>query len=87
MPINQWIDNDSLEDPGQRTELGIEGLEEPSAMVRGLIEAEANGLSTLWGGDGYGRVVVGGLSQGCAAGVIMALGGGVLWGGWAGLWG
>ncbi|PGH11638.1 hypothetical protein AJ79_04778 [Helicocarpus griseus UAMH5409] len=38
--INQWFDNYSLEDPGQRTELQIDGLCETGAFLRELIERE-----------------------------------------------
>ena len=81
IPIHQWFDNYSLEDPNTRTELQVEGLEETSCFLRGLVDEEArllregntNDASAV--GDGYGRVVIGGLSQGCAAAVFCLLGG------------
>lgn len=81
IPIHQWFDNYSLEDPNTRTELQVEGLEETSCFLRGLVDEEArllregnaNDASAV--GDGYGRVVIGGLSQGCAASVFCLLGG------------
>lgn len=59
----------------------VEGLEESSFFLRGLVDEEArllregneNGASAV--GDGYGRVVIGGLKQGCAASVFCLLGG------------
>ncbi|GAQ05820.1 acyl-protein thioesterase 1 [Aspergillus lentulus] len=76
IPINQWFDNYSLEDPNTRTELQLDGLQESSEFLRKLIDEEAKLLSvdpTV--GDGYSRVVIGGLSQGCAASVFCLLGG------------
>lgn len=81
IPIHQWFDNYSLEDPNTRTELQVEGLEETGFFFHGLVDEEArllregneNGASAV--GGGYGRVVIGGLSQGCAASVFCLLGG------------
>lgn len=71
IPINQWFDNYSLEDPGQRTDLQVEGLCETAAFLRTLIKHEAS----LLGEDGHRRVILGGLSQGCAAAIFTLLGG------------
>ncbi|KAF4306977.1 hypothetical protein GTA08_BOTSDO05949 [Botryosphaeria dothidea] len=60
VPINQWFDNHSLEDPSECQHLQYDGLRETGAFVHGLVEREAAAV-------GAGRVVVGGLSQGCAA--------------------
>lgn len=74
--INQWFDNDSLEDPNARTDMQIDGLQESSEFLRGLIDKEAELLSNDHAvGDGYRRIVIGGLSQGCAASVFCLLGG------------
>lgn len=70
IPINQWYDNYSLEDPNTRTELQIDGLEESTCFLRGLIDEEARLLN-----DEYRRVIIGGLSQGCATSVFCLLGG------------
>ncbi|KAL1990862.1 hypothetical protein VTN49DRAFT_5865 [Thermomyces lanuginosus] len=72
IPINQWFDNHSLEDPGHRTDLQIEGLCQTADFLRGLVEEEAG----ILGVGGYQRVVLGGLSQGCAASIFTLLGGG-----------
>lgn len=69
VPIAQWFDNYSLADPSQRPELQYDGLRETSAFVRHLIDVEAAAL----GEGGRARVVVGGLSQGCAAALVMLL--------------
>ncbi|KAJ5339965.1 Phospholipase/carboxylesterase/thioesterase [Penicillium brevicompactum] len=71
IPINQWYDNYSLVDPGERTELQIEGLQETSEIIRGLIDKEAEVL----GDKAYGKIILLGLSQGCAAGSFTLLGG------------
>ncbi|EAW19605.1 alpha/beta hydrolase [Aspergillus fischeri NRRL 181] len=76
IPINQWFDNYSLKNPNTRTELQIDGLQESSEFLRKLIVEEAKLLSNDPAvGDGYSRVVIGGLSQGCAASVFCLLGG------------
>ena len=69
IPIHQWFDNYSHEDLNTRTELQVEGLEESSFFLRGLVDEEArflregneNGASAV--GDGYGRVVIGGVES------------------------
>ncbi|OGM46192.1 phospholipase/carboxylesterase [Aspergillus bombycis] len=70
IPINQWFDNYSLEDPNTRTDLQVDGLEESIFVLRGLIDEEAR----LLNGE-YSRVIIGGLSQGCATSVLCLLGG------------
>lgn len=71
VPINQWYDNYSLDDPGERTELQIEGLCETAEFLRDLIRKEAH----ILGEGGYRKVILWGLSQGCAAGIFTVLGG------------
>ncbi|KAE8357953.1 Alpha/Beta hydrolase protein [Aspergillus caelatus] len=70
IPINQWFDNYSLEDPNIRTELQVDGLEESTRYLRGLIHEEAR----LLNGE-HRRVIIGGLSQGCATSISCLLGG------------
>ncbi|KAJ7655562.1 putative phospholipase/carboxylesterase [Mycena polygramma] len=65
-PINQWFDNASLEEPSDRQHLQYEGLGETSAFLHGLINQEAQLV-------GIERVVIGGLSQGCAASLHVLL--------------
>ncbi|KAJ5449757.1 Phospholipase/carboxylesterase/thioesterase [Penicillium daleae] len=59
-PINQWFDNYSLEDPGQRTELQIEGLCETAEFIHDF------GRRGLWKGHPVGA---------CAACIFTLLGG------------
>lgn len=66
IPINQWFDNFSLEDPSQRKNLQYDGIRETSEFVTRLIEQEAAVV-------GVERVIVGGLSQGCAAALHVLL--------------
>ncbi|WEW61396.1 hypothetical protein PRK78_006886 [Emydomyces testavorans] len=72
IPVNQWFNFSSLDDPNERTELQIDGLCQTAAFLRKTVEHEA----ALLGTGGYQRVVLGGLSQGCAASVFALLGGG-----------
>ncbi|KAH8434994.1 alpha/beta hydrolase [Aspergillus melleus] len=80
IPIHQWFDNYSLDDPNTQTEIHVEGLEESGRFLRTLVDEEARLLGEYeangpGAGNGYGRVVVGGLSQGCAASVFCLLAG------------
>jgi predicted esterase len=67
--IHQWFDNVSVaEGMGKvREDLQIEGVRETGEYIRGLIEQEVRLV-------GNGKVVLGGLSQGCAAGLCVMLG-------------
>ncbi|KAJ6497462.1 Alpha/Beta hydrolase protein [Mycena sanguinolenta] len=65
-PINQWFDNHSLEEPLKNQDLQYDGLRETSAFVHGLIMQEAQLI-------GVERVILGGLSQGCAAALHVLL--------------
>ncbi|KAK2745909.1 hypothetical protein FQN57_003522 [Myotisia sp. PD_48] len=76
IPINQWFDNYSLEDPGERSELQIDGLCQTGTFLRAMIEREAKEF-VGHRDDGYKRIILGGLSQGCAAGVFSFLAGGL----------
>lgn len=69
VPINQWFDNYSLEDPTERQDLQYEGLQETAEFIGRIVMEEA---ATLVGG--VGSVIVGGLSQGCAMALIVSLG-------------
>ncbi|KAJ5823329.1 Phospholipase/carboxylesterase/thioesterase [Penicillium robsamsonii] len=71
MAINQWFDNYSIEDPGERTDLQVEGLCETAQFIRGLISEEVR----ILGVGGHRKLILWGLSQGCAAGVFTLLGG------------
>ncbi|KAI4170605.1 MAG: hypothetical protein LQ343_004837 [Gyalolechia ehrenbergii] len=64
--INQWFDNWSLQNPNERTELQIEGLRETSAYIHSLLRSAIDQV-------GAENVVLGGLSQGCAAALVSLL--------------
>ena len=64
--INQWFDYWSLAEPTEREELQIEGLRESSAYIHSLLREEIVIV-------GAGNVVLGGLSQGCAASLVALL--------------
>ncbi|KAK2734876.1 hypothetical protein FQN57_001439 [Myotisia sp. PD_48] len=70
--IHQWFDCYSIDDPNERSDLQIEGLCETASSLRNLIDDEAK----LLGDGGYQNIVLGGLSQGCAASAFTLLGGG-----------
>ena len=65
-PIHQWFDYWSLQAPTEREELQIDGLIETSAFVHALIREEIKIV-------GARNVILGGLSQGCAASLISLL--------------
>lgn len=75
VPINQWFDSYSLEDPGQRAELQIEGLCQTGGFLRRLIDREAEAFNDSDRGMRYSRIILGGLSQGCAMGIVAFLAG------------
>src|SRR5436189_5036386 len=64
---NQWFDNWSLDAPTVREELQIDGLRETSAYIHELLRQEIKIVGSA------GNVVLGGLSQGCAASLISHL--------------
>lgn len=64
--INQWFDNGSLQTPDERVDLQIEGLRETSNYIHTILKQEINIV-------GQENVVLGGLSQGCAATLISLL--------------
>jgi predicted esterase len=64
--INQWFDNWKLETPEEQEELQNEGLRETSSYLHGLLRQEV-------GLVGASNVVLGGLSQGCAASLVALL--------------
>ena len=66
--INQWFDYSSLTEPTdeREEELQIEGLRESSAYIHSLLREE---IAIV----GAGNVLLGGLSQGCAASLVALL--------------
>src|SRR3569833_3364476 len=63
----QWFDGWHLTEPTKREELQIVGLQETIPFIHELIRAEAAIVG------GAGNVVLGGLSQGCAAGLLSVM--------------
>ncbi|KAL8882789.1 MAG: hypothetical protein Q9192_007518 [Flavoplaca navasiana] len=64
--ISQWFDNWSLATPNEKTGLQVQGLRESSAYVHSLLK---DAIAHV----GAENVVLGGLSQGCAAALIALL--------------
>lgn len=64
--IHQWFDNWSLQEPNERTGLQVEGLRETSSYIHSLIRQAIDEI-------GARNVILGGLSQGCAATLISLL--------------
>lgn len=64
--MNQWFDNGPLQTPDERVELQIEGLRQTSAYIHALLKQEIEIV-------GQKNVILGGLSQGCAASLISLL--------------
>lgn len=66
IPVNQWFDNWSLEAPEKWEESQHDGLRETSEYIHRLVRGEV-------GLVGAQSVVLGGLSQGCAASLVALL--------------
>ena len=66
MKIRQWFDKWSTEDPEDRRELQIDGLRETTELIHGVLREETKAV-------GIDSIFLGGLSQGCAAGLIALL--------------
>ncbi|OXV09781.1 hypothetical protein Egran_02455 [Elaphomyces granulatus] len=76
--ISQWFDIYSLQDPETMDHVQYEGLRASGEFLRSVVEEEAKVLEAnldLDPGSGKGRIVLGGLSQGCAMGLCVLLGG------------
>ena len=73
--INQWFDIYSLDDPEQRTDLQVEGLCQTGGFLRRLIDREAEAFDDIDDDVRYSRIIIGGLSQGCAMGIFTFLAG------------
>ncbi|KAF3313917.1 hypothetical protein TWF173_005510 [Orbilia oligospora] len=67
IPINQWFDNYSLEDPSMREHLQVDGLRETTEVVHQIIRDEVSS------GISLSNIILGGLSQGCAASIYALL--------------
>ncbi|CAG8981242.1 hypothetical protein HYALB_00003840 [Hymenoscyphus albidus] len=76
--ISQWFDIWDLQNPGERKGLMREGLRESIRQIEGIVEEEA-------GIVGSSKVILGGISQGCAAGIYAVLVTGMRIGGFMGV--
>ncbi|MCJ1460628.1 hypothetical protein MMC28_011010 [Mycoblastus sanguinarius] len=64
--MDEWFDIYSLGDPSQREELQIEGLKDSIVFLHSLIEDEAKLVTPS-------RLIILGISQGCATGLLALL--------------
>lgn len=67
----EWFDIYSLTEPSLEEELQIDGLSESVPFLQKLVEEQAR----LLGPTGHDRIVLGGISQGCAVAVTALLAG------------
>ena len=77
--MDEWFDIYSLTDPSKREELQVEGLRDSIAFLQEVIKKEAAIVRCA------GRVVLLGLSQGCATGLMTLLAGYMKLGAFVGL--
>jgi lysophospholipase II len=72
MRLKEWFDIWSLSDVDEKWEIQLEGLGDSMRYVRDLIDDEASVLEKQ-GKSAKGRIVLGGLSMGCATSVHVLL--------------
>ena len=77
-PMSQWFDMWSVENPSEKNEIQIDGLRESVKEILDLIRTEAVLISP-------DRIILGGISQGCATAIHTLLYGGIRLGGFIGL--
>jgi lysophospholipase II len=77
-PMSQWFDMWSVENPSEKNEIQIDGLRESVQEILALIRTEAVSISP-------DRIILGGISQGCATAIHTLLYGGIRLGGFIGL--
>ena len=77
-PMSQWFDMWSVENPSEKNEIQIDGLRESVKEILDLIRTEAALISP-------DRIILGGISQGCATAIHALLYGGIRLGGFIGL--
>lgn len=75
--LSQWFDIWSVEKPEEKKEMQVEGLKESIEMILSLVREEAELV-------GMERIILGGISQGCATAVMALLVGGIGLGGFVG---
>jgi predicted esterase len=78
--MSQWFDMWSTENPQERKEVQVEGLRESIAFILSIIRKEASLVPPE-------RIVLAGISQGCATAIYALLYGGIQLGGFIGLCG
>jgi lysophospholipase II len=69
--VTEWFDVYSLADPSEEEEIQVEGLRESVAFIHGLIANEGE----ILGHSRRDRIILGGISQGCAVGITALLSG------------
>ncbi|MCJ1407661.1 hypothetical protein MMC19_001732 [Ptychographa xylographoides] len=77
-PMSQWFDMWSVENPSEKDEIQLDGLRESAKEILDLIRTEAVLISP-------DRILLGGISQGCATAIHALLYGGIRLGGFVGL--
>lgn len=76
--MSQWFDMWSVEDPEEQKELQVPGLRESIAFVMDVIHQEAKLVPVE-------RIMLGGISQGCATAIFALMASGAQMGGFIGL--
>jgi len=74
---SQWFDVWDVRDPDEKAELGIPGLQESIKQIVDIIQEEAEMVP-------MDRIILGGLSQGCATAILTLLSSGLNLGGFIG---
>ncbi|KAF2866833.1 Alpha/Beta hydrolase protein [Massariosphaeria phaeospora] len=64
--LTQWFNLSSLSDPSQRQEIQMDGFAESASYIRSIIAHEIETLPP-------GKIILGGLSQGCAMSLLILL--------------
>ncbi|RDW60758.1 hypothetical protein BP6252_12141 [Coleophoma cylindrospora] len=67
--MSQWFDMSSVEKPEERKELQLEGLKENIAAIKDIILSEASQFPTF----SPDRIILAGISQGCATAILALL--------------
>lgn len=76
--ISQWFDVWDIQTPKEKEELMIPGLQESIKQIMDLVEEEAQSVPLE-------RIILGGISQGCATAILTLLSSGMHLGGFIGL--
>ncbi|CAM6002970.1 unnamed protein product [Sphagnum balticum] len=76
--MSQWFDMWSVENPDERQEIQTEGMKESVSCINDIIKNEATIVP-------HDRIILGGISQGCATALYALMVGGIRLGGFIGL--